>query len=121
VTSSRTGGEFFGDGRDDEGRAPLRDTLALQSFAGRDVIEDFFSVPGRAKPVHIELAKQSDLLLISPATGHLSEARARFADDVLAARCWRAPAACHRTRDERENAEKQIHSGKYQAPRKPWR
>jgi phosphopantothenoylcysteine synthetase/decarboxylase len=48
------------------------------------VIQDFFSVPGRLKPVHIELAKHSDLILVSPATADIIAKLAHgFADDVL--------------------------------------
>ena len=58
--------------------------LTLQSFAGSEVIQDFFSVPGRLKPVHIELAKRSDLILVSPATADIVARLAHgFADDVL--------------------------------------
>ncbi len=58
--------------------------LTLQSFAGREVIEDFFSVPGRVKPVHIELAKQSDVILICPATADvIAKLSHGMADDVL--------------------------------------
>ena len=58
--------------------------LTLQSFSGTDVVEDFFSVPGRLKPVHIELAKKSDLILIAPATADLIAKLAHgLADDVL--------------------------------------
>ena len=58
--------------------------LSLQSFSGRDVVEDFFSLPGRVKPVHIELAKNSDLILIAPATADVIAKLAHgIADDVL--------------------------------------
>ena len=58
--------------------------LALQSFAGTEVIQDFFSVAGRLKPLHIELAKRSDLILVSPATADVMAKLAHgFADDVL--------------------------------------
>ena len=58
--------------------------LTLQSFAGSEVIQDFFSVPGRLKPVHIELAKQSDLILVSPASADIIAKLAHgLADDVL--------------------------------------
>ena len=58
--------------------------LTLQSLAGSEVIEDFFSVPGRLKPVHIELAKQSDLILVAPATADIIAKLAHgLADDVL--------------------------------------
>lgn len=59
--------------------------LTLQSFAGTEVMEDFFSVPGRVKPVHIELAKESDLILIAPASADiLAKIAHGFADDLLA-------------------------------------
>ena len=58
--------------------------LSLQSFAGTPVVEDFFSVPGRVKPVHIELAKHSDLILIAPASADIIAKLAHgLADDVL--------------------------------------
>ena len=59
--------------------------LSLQSFAGTEVVSDFFSVPGRTKPVHIELAKRSDLILVAPASADILAKLAHgFADDVLA-------------------------------------
>ena len=58
--------------------------LSLQSFSGNEVIGDFFSLPGRVKPVHIELAKKSDLILIAPASADiLAKISYGFADDVL--------------------------------------
>ena len=58
--------------------------LSLQSFAGTEVIQDFFSVEGRLKPVHIELAKKSDLILIAPASADIIAKIAHgLADDVL--------------------------------------
>ena len=58
--------------------------LTLQSFSGKEVIEDFFSVPGRVKPVHIELAKESDLILIAPATADvIAKISHGLADDCL--------------------------------------
>ncbi len=58
--------------------------LTLQSFAGTSVVDDFFSVPGRVKPIHIELAKQSDLILIAPASADVIAKLAHgFAEDVL--------------------------------------
>ena len=58
--------------------------LTLQSFAGSEVIEDFFAVPGRVKPVHIELAKKADLILVAPATADIIAKLAHgLADDVL--------------------------------------
>lgn len=59
--------------------------LTLQSFAGSEVIQDFFSTPGRVKPVHIELAKHLDLILIAPASADIIAKLAHgLADDVLA-------------------------------------
>ena len=58
--------------------------LVLESFTAQDVIEDFFSVAGRTKPIHIELAKKSDLILIAPATADIiAKISYGFADDVL--------------------------------------
>jgi phosphopantothenoylcysteine synthetase/decarboxylase len=58
--------------------------LSLQSFAGTPVIEDFFSIPGRTKPVHIELAKNADLILVAPASADILAKLAHgFAEDVL--------------------------------------
>ena len=45
--------------------------LILQSFSGRQVIEDFFSVGTREKPIHIELAKQNDVILVAPASADI--------------------------------------------------
>ena len=58
--------------------------LSLQSFAGTPVVDDFFSLPGRTKPVHIELAKNADLILIAPASADiLAKIAHGFAEDVL--------------------------------------
>jgi len=58
--------------------------LALQSFAGTEVVQDFFSLEGRTKPVHIELAKKADLILVAPATADIIAKLAHgMADDVL--------------------------------------
>ena len=58
--------------------------LALQSFSGSEVIQDFFSLPGRVTPVHIDLAKKSDVILVAPATADVIAKLAHgFADDVL--------------------------------------
>lgn len=58
--------------------------LSLQSFSGREVITDFFSVPGRTKPVHIQLAKEADAILIAPASADIIAKLAHgMADDVL--------------------------------------
>jgi len=58
--------------------------LVLESFTANDVIEDFFSVQGRKKPIHIELAQKSDLILIAPATADIiAKLSYGLADDVL--------------------------------------
>lgn len=58
--------------------------LSLQSFAGREVVRDFFQTEGRTKPVHIELAKQHDAILIAPASADvLAKLAHGFAEDVL--------------------------------------
>lgn len=58
--------------------------LSLQSFSGREVVMDFFSVPGRIKPVHIQLAKESDVILIAPASADIIAKIAHgMADNVL--------------------------------------
>lgn len=59
--------------------------LTLQSFAGAEVVQDFFSVPGRTKPIHIELAQKADLILVAPASADIIAKLAHgLADDVLA-------------------------------------
>lgn len=58
--------------------------LVLESFTANDVIDEFFSVPGRKKPVHIELARKSDVILVAPATADIiAKLSYGFADDVL--------------------------------------
>ena len=58
--------------------------LVLQTFAGQEVIKDFFSLKGRNKPVHIELAKEADLILVSPASADIiAKLTYGFAEDVL--------------------------------------
>lgn len=58
--------------------------LSLQSFAGREVIDDFFALQGRTKPIHIELAQNSDLILVAPASADVIAKLAHgLADDVL--------------------------------------
>ena len=58
--------------------------LTLQSFSGQEVVEGFFDVPGRVKPVHIELAKKSDLILIAPASADvIAKISHGLADDCL--------------------------------------
>ena len=56
--------------------------LTLQTFSGREVVTDFFSP--HSKPVHIELAQNSDLILVAPATADVIGKIAHgLADDVL--------------------------------------
>ncbi len=58
--------------------------LSLQSFAGTEVIDDFFSIEGRVKPIHIELAKKADVLVVAPASADIIAKLAHgLADDVL--------------------------------------
>lgn len=58
--------------------------LSLQSFSGQEVVQDFFGLEGRVKPVHIELAKESDLILVAPASADILAKLAHgLADDVL--------------------------------------
>ena len=58
--------------------------LSLQSFSGNEVMTDFFSLPGRTKPVHIELARWANVVCVAPAS---ADVLARFAnglaDDLL--------------------------------------
>lgn len=67
--------------------------LTLQSLAGSQVYTEFFSLEGRPKPVHIELAKEADLIVVSPATADIiARMSLGLADDllsctVLAAQC----------------------------------
>ncbi len=56
--------------------------LSLETFSGKKVIVDFFS--SQTKPVHIDLAQNSDLILIAPATADVMAKIAHgLADDVL--------------------------------------
>ena len=58
--------------------------LSLQSFSGNEVVQDFFSLEGRVKPIHIELAKKADLILVAPASADVIAKLAHgLADDVL--------------------------------------
>ena len=58
--------------------------LTLQSFSGNEVVSDFFSLEGRITPVHIELARTSDLILVAPATADvIAKLSHGMADDVL--------------------------------------
>lgn len=58
--------------------------LSLQSFSGHEVLTDFFSLPGRTKPVHIELARWAHAILIAPASADiLAKLSYGFAEDLL--------------------------------------
>src|SRR5688572_16314055 len=58
--------------------------LTLQSLAASEVVENFFSLEGRIKPVHIELAKAADLIVIAPASADIiARMSLGLADDVL--------------------------------------
>lgn len=58
--------------------------LSLQSLAASEVVTDFFSVPGRVKPVHIELAQEADVFLVAPASADILAKLAHgLADDVV--------------------------------------
>jgi phosphopantothenoylcysteine synthetase/decarboxylase len=58
--------------------------LSLQSFSGTEVVREFFSLEGRVRPIHIELAKKADLILIAPASADILAKLAHgLADDVL--------------------------------------
>jgi phosphopantothenoylcysteine synthetase/decarboxylase len=58
--------------------------LSMQTFSGRPVLGDFFGLLENMKPVHISLAKSSDLVLIAPATADIIAKIAHgFSDDLL--------------------------------------
>lgn len=58
--------------------------LAVQSVANHTVYQDFFSVPGRTTPVHIELAKAADVIVVSPASADvIARLSLGLADDIL--------------------------------------
>ena len=58
--------------------------LTVQSLAAHEVYTDFFSLPGRTQPVHIELAKAADLIVVSPASADiLARMRMGLADTLL--------------------------------------
>jgi phosphopantothenoylcysteine synthetase/decarboxylase len=58
--------------------------LTIQSLAGQEVRSDLMQVPGNMKPVHIELAKAADLIVICPASADiLARMRAGLTDDLL--------------------------------------
>lgn len=58
--------------------------LSLQSMAASEVVADFFSVPGRVKPVHIDLAQAASVMLVAPASADVIARLANgLADDVV--------------------------------------
>ena len=58
--------------------------LTVQSLAAEPVYQDFFSVEGRYKPVHIELARAADCIVLSPASADLiARVSLGLADDLL--------------------------------------
>ncbi len=58
--------------------------LTVQSVAAHEVYSDFFSLEGRVKPIHIELAKQADLIVIAPASADvIARLSLGLADDLL--------------------------------------
>ncbi len=60
--------------------------LTVQSLAAEEVYQDMFSLTGRTKPVHIELAKQADVILVAPASADLlARVSLGLADDLLGA------------------------------------
>jgi len=62
--------------------------LNLQSLSGQKVVSDLFALPENVNPVHISLAKASDLVLIAPATANiLAKLACGIADDVLSCLC----------------------------------
>ena len=58
--------------------------LAIQSVAAHEVYSDFFSLEGRIKPVHVELAKAADLIVVSPASADvIARLSLGLANDIL--------------------------------------
>lgn len=58
--------------------------LAIQSLAGEEVRSGLMDVPGNLKPVHIELAKAADLIVVCPASADiLARMRMGLTDDLL--------------------------------------
>lgn len=58
--------------------------LLLQSLSGEEVVTDFFGLPGRVTPVHIELAKSADVIVVAPASADfVAKMRAGIADELL--------------------------------------
>lgn len=58
--------------------------LQIESLAAHEVYQDLFSVPGRPKPIHIELAKAADAILVSPASADvIARMSLGLGDDLL--------------------------------------
>jgi len=58
--------------------------LSLESVANHEVYQNFFQVEGRPKPIHIELAKQADVIAIAPASADvIARLSLGLADDIL--------------------------------------
>lgn len=58
--------------------------LSLESVCNHEVYQDFFQVPGRPKPIHIELAKAADVLVVAPASADiLARLSLGLADDII--------------------------------------
>lgn len=58
--------------------------LTIQSLAGEEVRSSLMQVEGNLKPVHIELAKAADLIVVCPASADiLARMRAGLTDDLL--------------------------------------
>jgi len=56
--------------------------LSLQTFSGNEVLTDFFGP--QAKPVHIQAARESDLVVVAPATADfIAKIAHGLADDLL--------------------------------------
>ena len=67
--------------------------LLVQSLAGHEVYQDLFSLPGRVKPVHIELAREADCIVVAPASADvIARMSLGLADDLLT--CVVLAAAC---------------------------
>lgn len=68
--------------------------LTLQTLSGNKVIRDLFALPENMEPLHVSLAKASDLVLIVPATANIiAKLACGIADDALSCLCLstRAP------------------------------
>jgi phosphopantothenoylcysteine decarboxylase/phosphopantothenate--cysteine ligase len=72
VILTRAGGEFVS-------------SLTLEVLSGHPVGQDLWSADGESQIVHTDLGKDSDLIILAPATANLiARIRHGFADDLLA-------------------------------------